>query len=124
MKSINLLRAVASASIMLVANISGAQGTFPQQPIRIIVPSTAGGGTDLIARILTNGITTNTKWSMIVDNRPGASGVIGMDAVAKAKADGYTLGMGLTATLAINPELFRKLPYDPGQGPGPGREHC
>lgn len=85
---------------------------FPGQPVRLVVPAAPGGGTDLMARILANAITQNAGWTMVVDNKAGASGIIGADFVAKAKPDGYTLGMGLTATLSINPELFQKLPYD------------
>lgn len=114
MKAPFYFRTVVGSLIGLAVLSSSAQSpSFPQQPIRVVVPATAGGGTDVIARILANAISANTKWSIIVENRPGASGIIGMDAVAKAKPDGHTLGLGLTATYGINPELFRKLPYDP-----------
>lgn len=94
------------------AQAAPAAAGFPSQPVRLVVPAAPGGGTDLMARILANAITQNAGWTVVVDNKAGASGIIGADFVAKAKPDGYTLGMGLTATLSINPELFQKLPYD------------
>src|SRR5207237_6564540 len=71
-----------------------------------------GGGTDVLSRLLSNKISTATGWTFVIDNRPGAGGNIGIDAVAKAKPDGQTLGMGQTSNLAINPTLYPKLPYD------------
>lgn len=90
-----------------------ADASYPTQPIKVIVPATPAGGSDVITRVLTNAVATATGWTFVVDNRPGASGIIGTDAVAKSKPDGLTLGMGQTATLAINSELFRRIPYDP-----------
>jgi tripartite-type tricarboxylate transporter receptor subunit TctC len=86
--------------------------TYPRAPIRIIVPFTPGGGTDILTRILTNKISALTGWAFVVDNKPGAGGNIGMDAVVKVKPDGYTIGMGQTANLAVNPSLYPKMPYD------------
>ncbi len=113
MKLPRILRALAASGLCAIAASTAlAQPAFPQQPIRIVVPASAGGGTDLMARILGNAIAINTGWTVVVDNKSGASGIIGTDAVAKAKPDGHTLSMGLTATMAINSELFRTLPYD------------
>lgn len=89
-----------------------AQGGWPDKPIRFIVPYTPGGATDAVTRLVAQKISDDTKWVFIVDNRAGGNGSIGMDAVAKAKPDGYTIGMGQTANLAINPTLFPKMPYD------------
>ena len=89
-----------------------APASYPDKPIRIVVPYTAGGATDAVTRLLTDALTRDTKWAFLVDNKPGGNGNIGMDAVAKAKPDGYTLGMGQTSNLAINPALFLKMPYD------------
>jgi len=86
---------------------------WPAKPIRLVVPFPAGGGTDIIAREVSNKVVANTKWSIIVDNKPGSGGNIGIDAAAKAPADGYTLVLGQTSNLAINPTLYSKLPYDP-----------
>jgi tripartite-type tricarboxylate transporter receptor subunit TctC len=83
---------------------------WPSKPIRLVVPFPAGGGTDLISRELTN---KTAGYTFIVDNKPGSGGNLGVDAAAKAPADGYTLVMGQTSNLAINPSLYAKLPYDP-----------
>ena len=85
---------------------------WPSKPVRVVVPFPAGGGTDLITRELANKL-ANSGYSVIVDNKPGSGGNIGVDAAAKAQADGYTFVMGQTSNLAINPTLYAKLPYDP-----------
>ncbi len=85
---------------------------YPAQSIKVIVPFPPGGGTDIVTRMVLDRIRASTGWTLVVDNRPGAGGNIGMDAVAKAAPDGYTLGMGQTANLAINPSLYAKMPYD------------
>lgn len=90
-----------------------AQGSYPNKPIRLIVPFPPGGGTDMIARTVAQKLADQNKWSVIVDNRPGAGGNLGVDAAAKSAPDGYTLVMGQTSNLAINPSLYAKLPYDP-----------
>jgi len=87
--------------------------TWPAKPIRLVVPFPAGGGTDIVARDVSNKLTTSTKWNFIVDNKPGSGGNLGIDTVAKAPADGYNLVIGQTSNLAINPTLYSKLPYDP-----------
>lgn len=88
------------------------QPSYPNQPIKLIVPFPPAGGTDVLTRLVANEITLKDKWVFVVDNRPGAGGNIGLDAVAKGKKDGYTLGTGQTANLAINPTLYTKMPYD------------
>lgn len=90
-----------------------AQSDYPSKPIRLIVPFPPGGGTDMIARTVAQKLAEQNKWSVVVDNRPGAGGNLGVDAVAKAAPDGYTLVMGQTSNLAINPTLYAKLPYKP-----------
>jgi hypothetical protein len=85
---------------------------YPDKPIKLIIPYTPGGGTDTVGRMLAEKISTDLKWTILVDNKPGAGGNIGMDLVAKAKPDGYTLGMGQTSNLAINPALMSKMPFD------------
>ena len=86
---------------------------WPSKPIRIVVPFPPGGGTDTIARETSQRVATTTGWTFVVDNKPGAGGNLGVDAAAKAPADGYTLVLGQTSNLAINPTLYSKLPYDP-----------
>jgi tripartite-type tricarboxylate transporter receptor subunit TctC len=99
----------ASVAIAFVAH---AQASYPAQPIKLIVPFPPGGGTDIVSRLITERLQTANGWTIVVDNKAGAGGNIGMDAVAMSKADGYTLGMGQTANLAINPTLYPKMPYD------------
>jgi tripartite-type tricarboxylate transporter receptor subunit TctC len=86
---------------------------WPERPIRLIVPFPPGGGTDVISRQLAERMAANTGWTIVVENRAGAGGNIGLDAVAKAAPDGYTIGMGQASNLAINPTLYAKMPYDP-----------
>jgi tripartite-type tricarboxylate transporter receptor subunit TctC len=87
--------------------------TWPSKPIRLVVPFPAGGGTDIVARDVTQKMSMTTKWTFVIDNKPGSGGNLGIDAAAKAPADGYSLVMGQTSNLAINPSLYSKLPYDP-----------
>lgn len=102
---------LAAASLLLATSAALAQ-TYPNKPIRVVVPFPAGGGTDLIAREVTNKIQSTKGWSFIVENRPGIGGNIGVDAAAKSAADGYTIALGQTSNLAINPTLYKKMPYD------------
>jgi len=102
---------VGVALLAMAASTAIAQTAYPTRPIRIIVPSSAGGGTDILTRILTPRFSERLGQSAIVDNRPGAGSIIGNDAVAKAPPDGYTLLMGIS-TLAILPSMHKKLPYD------------
>jgi tripartite-type tricarboxylate transporter receptor subunit TctC len=92
---------------------AAAQGGYPSRPIRLVVPFPAGGGTDLIAREVANKVATSNGWSIVIDNKPGSGGNLGVDTAAKAPADGYTLVLGQTSNLAINPTLYPKLPYKP-----------
>ncbi|MFC5610173.1 Bug family tripartite tricarboxylate transporter substrate binding protein [Variovorax soli] len=102
--------ALASASLLSVAT-AHAQG-WPAKPIRLIVPFPAGGGTDMITREVANKL-AGSGYTFVVENKPGSGGNLGVDAVAKAPADGYTLVMGQTSNVAINATLYAKLPYDP-----------
>jgi len=89
-----------------------AQGNFPTRPIRLIVPFPPAGGTDILARTVANKLTETLGWQIVTDNRPGAGGNIGLDAAAKASPDGYTMVIGQTSNLTVNPALYGKLPYD------------
>jgi tripartite-type tricarboxylate transporter receptor subunit TctC len=94
--------------------VSGAAAqNYPTRPVTIIVPYAAGGGTDLLARMVAQKLEQRLGKSFIVENRPGGGTVIAALAVAKAPADGYTLLMGTSTPLAINATLHKKLPYDP-----------
>ncbi|WP_170235354.1 Bug family tripartite tricarboxylate transporter substrate binding protein [Verticiella sediminum] len=87
--------------------------TWPSQPLRIIVPFPAGGAGDLVPRIIGESLSRSLGQPVIVENRPGAEGAIGVNAVARAKPDGYTLGVATSGPVVIGKRLFTNLPYDP-----------
>jgi tripartite-type tricarboxylate transporter receptor subunit TctC len=101
-----------AALISATAGAALAQGGYPSKPVRVIVPSSAGGGTDIVTRIITPELSKRLGQPVVVDNRPGAGTMIGIEAAAKSPGDGYTLLMGLS-TLAINSALKKSVPYDP-----------
>ena len=104
---------VALAAFAACATVTAAHAqAFPNRPIRVVVPFPAGGGTDIIAREVTQKVTQSTGWVFVVENKPGAGGNLGVEAVAKSPADGYTLVLGQTSNMAINPTLYAKMPYD------------
>jgi tripartite-type tricarboxylate transporter receptor subunit TctC len=102
--------AALAAAVWLSAGAALA-ATYPDKPIRLVVPFAPGGGTDLIARTLAAGMSKELGQNVIVDNKPGAGTIIGTDAVAKSPADGYTLVIA-TFAHAVNPSLQPRLPYD------------
>ena len=105
-------RATAFAALLALCAL-GAQGQpYPQRSVRIIVPYPPGSGTDIVARLLGQRIGETWGQAIVVDNRPGAGAIVGVDALAKSAPDGYTLGIADTGPLAINPALYPKLPYD------------
>ncbi len=104
--------AALAAALSLTAQAQTVSAAWPDKPIRFIVPYTPGGGTDTVTRHIAERITQVTQWTFLVDNKPGGGGNIGIDIVAKAKPDGYTIGMGQTANLAINPAALAKMPFD------------
>ncbi|KAA6124635.1 Bug family tripartite tricarboxylate transporter substrate binding protein [Cupriavidus cauae] len=94
---------------------AAAQAAWPSQPVRWVVPYPAGGGTDVVARTLAQAISPALGKQVVIDNRPGAATIVGADTVAHSRPDGYTILTADTATLAANPSLYRKLPYDPAR---------
>ena len=104
-----------TGALALAAGTTGAfaQSSWPAKPIKLIVPFPPGGGTDATSRLIAEKFTVLNQWTVIVENRPGAAGNIGLDAVAKAQPDGYTIGMGQASNLSINPALYAKMPFDP-----------
>jgi tripartite-type tricarboxylate transporter receptor subunit TctC len=95
---------------------TGTQATatnYPNRPVKVIVPFAAGGGADIVARLVFQKLSARLGQSFVVENRGSAGGIIGTDSVAKASPDGYTLLLGQTGPNAINPALFSKMPYDP-----------
>jgi tripartite-type tricarboxylate transporter receptor subunit TctC len=101
-----------SLALALFAGAAMAQA-YPVKPIRLIVPFPPGGGTDIAARTIANKLSESVKWTFVVENKPGAGGNLGVEQAVKSPADGYTLVIGQTSNLAINPTLYAKLPYDP-----------
>lgn len=102
-----------SASAGLISGTALSQpAAYPSRPVRLIVPFTPGGTTDIFARLVGEKLSQSLGQQFIIDNRGGAGGNIGTDAVAKADPDGYTLVMGTVGTHAINPSLYAKMPYD------------
>lgn len=107
----SLCRNAVGAALALAAFGATAQA-YPSKPIRVFVPFPAGGGTDVIARDITHRMSQTLKWTFVLENKPGSGGNLGVDAAAKAPADGYTLALGQSSNLSVNPSLYAKMPYD------------
>jgi tripartite-type tricarboxylate transporter receptor subunit TctC len=106
------LLAVAAAALALAATSVRAEDNYPSRPVQMIIPFAAGGPTDIVGRIMGAKMGELLGQQFVVEDRAGAGGVIGADVVAKADPDGYTLLMATVSTNAINPGLFKHLPYD------------
>jgi tripartite-type tricarboxylate transporter receptor subunit TctC len=113
MFKIKYLLSTVGAALLFLPALPVAAQAFPSKPVRLILPYPPGGGSDTIARPVTRKISENIGQQVIIDNRGGAGGNIGMEAAARAAPDGYTIVMALTAQLAVNPSLYAKVPYDP-----------
>jgi tripartite-type tricarboxylate transporter receptor subunit TctC len=100
------------ALLIAIAAADGLAQTYPVKPVRVVVPSSAGGGTDIVARIIAPDLSKRLGQQFVIENRAGAGTMIGIEVASKAPPDGYTLLMGLS-TLAINSALYKKVPYDP-----------
>ena len=113
----------ATAGSVLVALVLSMQGTasaqpapgaaYPDRPIRLVVPFPPGGINDLVARIVGQGLGDQLRQPLLIDNRAGAGGTLGLGIAARANPDGYTLAFGATSTVAVSPALYPNLPYDP-----------
>ena len=101
------------SALLAVVMAPAIAGTYPERPVRLVVPYSAGGGIDASARVFAEGMARELGQPVIVENRPGAGGMIGADAVAKAVADGYTLLFAGNSELTISPQLYQKVAYDP-----------
>ena len=106
-------------AIVLVAALAAPAGAlaqkYPAKTVRLVLPFATGSAVDVLARLYAQKMSETWGQQVLVDNRTGASGIVGMEFIARAAPDGYTLGMGNVATLAINPSLYAKLPYDVGR---------
>ena len=111
-RSVAFVTAALLGMLFAQGALAQAPGTYPQKPIRIVVPFPVGGYADAMARIMAQDMTQVWGQSVVVENRTGAGGNLGADILAKSPADGYTLGMGTIGTHAINPSLYEKIPYD------------
>lgn len=104
---------VAVLAVAALANgVAGAQPSYPSRPVRLIVPFPPGGSTDIVGRVAAHSLSELWGQQVVVDNRGGASGQIGVEAAAQAPADGYTLVIGHIGTFGVNPSLYPKLRYD------------
>lgn len=109
---------MAFAGMLAVAGFgtpAGAAEGYPARAIRFIVPYSAGGGTDVVARVYAGEMSKILGQTVFVDNRPGAEGVVGMNALVSSPPDGYTIGLVLEATMALNPSLYKAAQYDPNK---------
>jgi tripartite-type tricarboxylate transporter receptor subunit TctC len=107
------LHVAAAAAFLPWGGAAMAQGSWPERPVRIVVPFSAGGTTDVVARALAQNLGEAWKQSVVVENRAGAGGNIGADAVAKAPPDGYTILMTSGSIFTVNPHMYKSLPFDP-----------
>lgn len=104
---------LAAFTLPLASRLALAQAGYPDRPVTIIVPFAAGGNTDAFARLVGEKLDVAMGQRFVVDNKAGAGGNLGVGQLARAEPDGYTLGMGTVSTHAINPTLYKNLPYDP-----------
>ena len=109
---IRLLSGAALGFALIAPGSAAAQQKYPVKPVRVVLPFAAGSAVDVLARLYAQRMAENWGQQVVVENRTGANGIIGMEAIARAAPDGYTLGMANIATLAVNPALYPKLPYD------------
>jgi tripartite-type tricarboxylate transporter receptor subunit TctC len=109
-------RRVAASLVLGVAaatTAAAAHAAYPERPIRVIVPYVAGGAADITARVVAQKMSMDLGVALVVENKPGANGMIGTDMVVKAAPDGYTLLLDASGPLVVNPSLYKKTPYDP-----------
>jgi len=106
-----LIKKIIAASLMLMSTV--AMAGFPEEPVRIIVANPAGGPVDVMVRVLAHRLSASWGQPVVVENRPGGSGIVSTGALVKAKPDGYTLGMVVASALTIVPFAVERLPYDP-----------
>src|SRR5215212_4828044 len=106
-----LLRTI--VALLLCTGFAAGAQDYPNRPIRMIVPFAPGGATDIPARLIAPKLSEFLGQPVVIENRPGASGIIGLEAAAKSAPDGYTLLMATNGELVMNPSIYPKLPYDP-----------
>ena len=110
-----LTRPLIAALIALAAHTAASAQAWPNKPVRVVVPAPPGSSLDVIVRLLGDKLKDRWKQPVVVDNKAGAGGLLGMDVVAKAAPDGYTLGIGFNGPVAFAPYMVKKMPYDPAR---------
>src|SRR5699024_194257 len=108
-----IARMLAGFVLLAAAALAAVAQSYPDHPVKLVVPLVAGGPPDVVARVIADAMSTKLKQNFVVENRPGAGGTIGTQSVATAPADGYTLLFASTTALSIAPALFKSVPYDP-----------
>ena len=111
--SIRIAGLIAAAACLLPGGLHAQPADYPTKPIRVVVTFPPGGSADAVVRMLVPRLTEKLGQQVVVDNRPGAGGNIGLSIVAKAPPDGYTLGVGAAGALAVNSSLYAQMPFDP-----------
>lgn len=109
---IRLFLNVAATAGVLASCLPALAQNYPERPVRVVVPQAAGGGLDVVVRLVAQDLSQKWGQQVVVDNRPGANGIVGLEAVAKSKPDGYTILGGFTSPLTVNPHVYKKLPYE------------
>lgn len=115
-RPVSLFRCALALSLAaLVALPAVAQSTWPDKPVRVVVPAPPASSLDVVVRTLGDKLKDRWKQPLVVENKAGAGGMLGMDVVAKAAPDGYTLGIGFNGPIAFGPHMYKKMPYDPAK---------
>jgi tripartite-type tricarboxylate transporter receptor subunit TctC len=109
------MKSLAAAALACALSTGAMAQSWPTKPVRVVVPAPAGSSLDIIVRTLGDKLKDRWKQPVVVDNKPGAGGMLGMDAVAKAPPDGHTLGIGFNGPIAFGPFMYKKMPYDPAK---------
>jgi len=109
------MKRLATFAFALSVSAGALAQTFPSKPIRVLVPAPGGSSLDIIVRTLGDKLKDRWGQPIVVDNKPGAGGMLGMDVVAKAAPDGHTLGIGFNGPIAFGPYMYKKMPYTPGK---------
>jgi tripartite-type tricarboxylate transporter receptor subunit TctC len=104
--------ATLALSMLAIAPVSQAADAYPSQPVKLLVPFPPGGGTDTMARFVANALTEKFKWNVVVENRPGAGGTVGLGVLSRSAPNGYNMALGQTSNLSINPYLYSNISYD------------